>query len=163
MRRNILDGLLTLGVLILQTTLVQYMAIGGLMPDLLLLWIVAVAVRRGQVPATVIGFCSGLALDLLSGNDGMLGLAALAKTVGGFLAGYFYNENKILQTLSSYRFVLIVLLTATVHNLIYFIIFLQGSEVSWWGSVLFYGIPTALYTAAVCLIPMFIYARKALS
>ena len=163
MPKYVTEALLTLVVLVLQTTLLRFMAIGGLTPDLLLLWIVAVAVRQGQVTATVVGFCSGLALDLLSGNDGMLGLAALSKTVAGFLAGYFYGENKILQTLSSYRFVLIALLIGIVHNLIYFIFFLQGSEVSWWGAVLFYGIPTALYTAAVGLIPMFIYARKALS
>jgi len=162
MRQNVLDAALTLLVLVVQTTLLRYMALGGLTPDLTLVWIVYVAVRRGQIPATVVGFFAGVALDLLSGNDGMLGLAALAKTAGGFLAGYFYSENKVLQTLSSYRFILMLLLIATVHNLIYFTIFLQGSEVSWWGAVVFYGIPSALYTSAAGLIPMFIYARRAL-
>jgi rod shape-determining protein MreD len=163
MRQNAIDGALTLLVLVVQTTLLRYMALGGLTPDLILIWVVVIAIRRGQIPATVAGFCAGLALDLLSGNDGMLGLAALTKTAAGFLAGYFYSENKVLQTLSSYRFILTLLLVATVHNLVYFIIFLQGSEVSWWGAVLFYGIPSAVYTAAVGLIPMFAFARKALS
>jgi rod shape-determining protein MreD len=163
MRQNAIDGALTLLVLVVQTTLLRYMALGGLTPDLILIWVVVIAIRRGQIPATVAGFCAGLALDLLSGNDGMLGLAALTKTAAGFLAGYFYSENKVLQTLSSYRFILTLLLVATVHNLVYFIIFLQGSEVSWWGAVLFYGIPSAIYTAAVGLIPMFAFARKALS
>jgi len=40
-----------------------------------------------------------MVVDLLSGADGMLGLSALAKTIAGFVAGYFYNENKTLQTL----------------------------------------------------------------
>lgn len=163
MRQNAIDGALTLLVLVIQTTLVRYMAVGGLTPDLVLIWVVMIAIRRGQIPATVAGFCTGLVLDLLSGNDGMLGLAALSKTIAGFLAGYFYSENKVLQTLSSYRFIVTLLLIATVHNLVYFIIFLQGSEVSWWGAVVFYGIPSALYTAAVGLIPMFGFARKALT
>jgi rod shape-determining protein MreD len=163
MRQTTVDALLTLFVLVVQTTLLRYMALGGLTPDLALLWIVYLAIRRGQIPATVAGFCAGVALDLLSGDDGMLGLGALAKTVGGFIAGYFYSENKVLQTLSSYRFILTLLLVATVHNLIYFTIFLQGSEVSWWGAVFFYGIPSALYTAALGLIPMFAFARRALS
>ena len=163
MRQTALDGLLTLLVIVVQTTLVRYLAIGGLTPDLALLWIVYVAVRRGQIPATTIGFSAGLVLDLLSGADGMLGLAALAKTISGFIAGYFYSENKTMQTLSSYRFILTLLFVATVHNLVYFIIFLQGSDVNWWGAVLFYGIPSAVYTAAVGLIPMFVFARRSLT
>ena len=163
MRQNAIDGSLTLLFLLLQTTLARFLAIGGLPPDLTLLWIVYLAVRRGQIAATVAGFASGLVLDLMSGHDGMLGLSALCKTSAGFLAGYFYNENKTLQTLSTYRFLLLLAFVTIVHNLLYFTIFLQGSEVSWWGAVFFYGIPSALYTAALGLIPMFAFARRALS
>jgi hypothetical protein len=101
-------------------------------------------------------------LDLLSGNDGMLGLTALAKTAGGFTAGYFFNENKTLQTLGSYRFILIIFFVSLVHNLIYFVIFLQGSSAHWWQAILLYGLPAALYTAAFGLIPAFVFARRTL-
>ncbi len=162
MRQTFIDIALTLMVVLLQTTIAQYLAVAGFSPDIALIWIVYLSIRRGQITGTVAGFLVGLVLDLLSGNDGMLGLAALSKTVGGFTAGYFFNENKTVQTLGSYRFILIILSVSLVHNLIYFIIFLQGSGAHWWQAILLYGIPAALYTAAVGLIPTFVFARRAL-
>jgi len=93
----------------------------------------------------------------------MLGLAALAKTFAGFTAGYFYNENKTHNTLGGYQFIVIVAIASVVHNTLYFIIFLQGSGLSWMQSVLSYGMPTTAFTAAVALLPMFAFARKYLS
>jgi rod shape-determining protein MreD len=162
MRRTAADIALTLLFILLQTTLARYLAIAGLSPDIALIWIVYLALRRGQIAGTVAGFCTGLVLDLLSGSDGMLGLAALAKTAAGFTAGYFFNENKTMQTLGSYRFILIILSVSLVHNLIYFIIFLQGSGVHWWQAIVLYGVPSAIYTAALGLIPTFVFARRTL-
>jgi rod shape-determining protein MreD len=109
MRQAVVDITLTFLFILLQTTIAQYLAVAGLSPDIALIWIVYLSLRRGQITGTVAGFCTGLVLDLLSGSDGMLGLAALSKTIGGFTAGYFFNENKTLQTLGSYRFILIIL------------------------------------------------------
>ncbi|HEX7573037.1 MAG TPA: rod shape-determining protein MreD [Bacteroidota bacterium] len=162
MRQTLIDIALTILFVLLQTTIAQYLAVAGLAPDIALIWIVYLSLRRGQITGTVAGFFTGLVLDLLSGSDGMLGLAALSKTAGGFMAGYFFNENKTIQTLGSYRFILIILSVSLVHNLIYFIIFLQGSGAHWWQAILLYGIPAALYTAAVGLIPTFVFARRAL-
>ncbi len=162
MRTTITDIALTIVFLLLQTTLARYLAVAGLPPDLALIWIVYLALRRGQIAGTVAGFFTGLVLDLLSGNDGMLGLTALSMTAGGFVAGYFFNENKTLQTLGSYRFIVIILTVSLVHNLIYFVIFLQGSGAHWYEAILLYGVPAAVYTAAVGLIPTFVFARRAL-
>ena len=157
------DILLSLLFILLQTTLIKYLAIGTIAPDILLLWIVYLAIREGQMAGTTAGFFIGLVLDLLSGKDGMLGLAALSKTVGGFCAGYFYNENKTFQTLGGYQFILGVVVVSIAHNLVYFLIFLQGSEVTLLDAILLYGMPTTLYTAAMGLLPMFAFARKYLS
>ncbi len=99
MRTVLIDILLSLVLLVLQTTIIRFLAVQMIVPDLILLWIVYLAVRRGQIAATTAGFLLGLAFDLLSGPDSMLGLAALSKTAAGFVAGYFYSENKITQTL----------------------------------------------------------------
>jgi rod shape-determining protein MreD len=163
MRRFVPDILLSIAVLLLQTTLVKFLAIRTIVPDLVLLWIVAVAIRRGQIPATIAGFSLGLLQDLLSGPDGMLGLAAFAKTLGGFVAGYFFNENKVFVTLGSYRLLLLAAGVSVLHNILYFLILLQGSGISWSDSLLSYGFPTTLYTVGVALIPMFAFARKQLS
>lgn len=152
--------MISLTLLVLQTTLVQFVTIGNAVPDLALVWVVYVALTRGQLPGTILGFATGLTFDFLSGLDGMLGLAALCKTLAGFFAGYFYSENRTEQTLSTWRFVLIVGAAALLHNAIYFLIFLQGTDVGWNRALLLHGAPSSLYTTTLALIPMAVWRRK---
>ena len=152
--------LLSILFVLLQTTIARYLAIENIAPDLLLIWVVYLALREGQSTATTAGFFLGLLFDLISGKDGMLGLAALCKTVAGFAAGYFYNENKIAQILGGYQFILVVTVASIVHNVLYFVIFLQGTEVGWLDAVVLYGFPTTVYTAALALLPMFVFSRR---
>jgi len=160
MPRWITTVLFSLLLLVVQTTIVRFLSIETIGPDILVIWVVALGIRDGHITGATIGFFAGLALDLLSGADGLLGLAALSNTAAGFIAGYFYNENKTYQTLGSYQFLLILAGSALVHNLIYFIIFLQGSGIRWWNAILLYGLPSMLYTTAVGVLPMFVIARK---
>jgi rod shape-determining protein MreD len=160
MKDFLTDVLLSLLIVVIQTTLVRFVAIADITPDLPLLWVIVIAIRRGQIAGTVAGFSIGLLLDLLSGSDSMLGLSALTKTASGFVAGYFYNENKTLQTLGGYALILITLLVSTLHNLLYFFVFLQGTDSGLSGVLFRYGIPTTLYTAAAALLPMFVWGRR---
>ncbi len=153
-------ALLSIFFLLLQTTLVRYLAIESIIPDIILLWVVYLALREGQIAGMTAGFFLGLTLDLLSGADTMLGLGALAKTVAGFSAGLFYNENKITQVLGGYQFLLVTTVASAVHNIIYFLIFLQGTDMRWWDAILLYGLPATLYTVATAMLPMFAFSRK---
>ncbi len=154
---------LALLCILVDTTLIKFLAIRTIVPDILLILIAYIAIREGQMAGTVAGFLTGLVIDLLSGQDGMLGLSAMSKTVAGFVAGYFYNENKTLQTLGSYMFPIAVGVSALLHNILYFIIFLQGTTLDVTGIFLQYGIPSTVYTVAFSLLPMFAFARKYLS
>ncbi len=161
MARKILSYiLLSLILVVLDSTLIKFLSVASIVPDILLIWIVYIAVREGQMAGTTAGFFIGLATAIAGGPEGMFGLAALTKTITGFIAGYFYNENKTLNTLAGYQFIVIVGVCSLVHNVLYFIIFLQGSGVSWLHSVLWYGIPTTAYTALMALLPMFAFARR---
>lgn len=154
--------LVTLLLLAVHTVLVPFLTILDITPDILLLWIVIIAVREGQMPAALAGFLIGLAADLLAG-DAVLGLSSLAKTLAGFAAGYFYSENKTRQTLGSPRLLVITALAALLHNTVYFTVFLQGTDLGVGGILLRYGLPAALYTVAVALLPMFAFARRILT
>jgi rod shape-determining protein MreD len=158
MERYVRSSLTALVLLLLQTTIVPFLSLEGYQPDLLMIWVVYIAIRRGQVEAAVSGFAVGLLQDLTTTQ--FFGLAALAKTVGGFAAGYFFNENKTEQTLATYRFVLILLVASMIHNILYFLIFLQGTEAALVGSTLRMSVLTALYTGLFGLFPMFASARK---
>jgi rod shape-determining protein MreD len=151
--------IISIGLILLHTSLMNYLAVGDVLPDIILLWIVYIALREGQLAGTAAGFLLGLILNFTSSSE-LLGLPALAKTFAGFVAGYFYNENKTEHTLSGYQFLLILAFSSIVHNLIYFLIFLQGSGIGWGDAVLHYGIATTIYTVVVGLVPMFVFARK---
>ena len=152
------SALAALALLLLQTTFVPFLSIGGFLPDPLLLWVVYVAIRRGQMEATITGFLVGLLQDAVSMQ--FFGLSALTKTIGGFVAGYFFNDNSTEQTLGSYRFLTILLLSSFVHNLVYYGIFLQGIQDSVFSTMIEFSIATSLYTVVVGVFPMFTFVRK---
>ena len=151
---------ISLGALLAQTLVLPYAAVGTIVPDVVLIWVVYLAVTRGHIAGSTAGFFLGLMLDVLLGDNGMLGLSAFTKAIGGFLAGYTFNENKTLQTLSTSRFPLIVTLVALIHNQIYFMISLQGSDIPVQAVILRYGIPSTIYTGLVALLPMFVFSRR---
>jgi len=158
MEHYIRSTLVALGLLLLQTTFLPFLSVGGFLPDIFLIWIVYVAITRGQLEATITGFIAGLMLDAVTIQ--FFGLMALTKTIAGFIAGYFYNDNLTTQTLGSYRFVLVILLASFVHNLFFYGIFLQGIQDSVFLTMIEFSIATSLYTGVLGLLPMFTFVRK---
>ncbi|MDF5755260.1 rod shape-determining protein MreD [Spongiactinospora sp. TRM90649] len=74
--------------LLVQVTLVNRVPLpGGEAPDLVLLVVVACAAQRGPVAGAVIGFGTGLAVDLLPPAHHVAGQCALVFCLIGFLVG----------------------------------------------------------------------------
>lgn len=152
------SALIVIGLLLLQTVFIPLISLSGYLPDLFLIWLVYTALRRGQIEATISGFAVGLLQDTVTIK--FFGLAAFSKTIAGFVAGYFFNENTVEQTLGSYRFVLMVLLCAFIHDLVYFTIFFQGSEGSIFFTTIEMSIGMTLFTGVISVLPMFAFSRK---
>jgi rod shape-determining protein MreD len=85
-RHLVLALVITLAV-VLQVTLLPYVSYAGVVPNLALLVVVAAALVRGPEFAAVVGFASGLAVDLAPPADHVAGRWALALVVVGYLAG----------------------------------------------------------------------------
>ena len=158
MQPYIRSALVVFGLLLFQTTFLPFAALGGYVPDFFILYLVTIALRRGQIEATISGFIIGLLQDIITTQ--FFGLAALSMTVAGFVVGYFFNENTAEQTLGSYRYVLLVALCSVVHNLLYFMIFFQGNRGSVFISTIEYTMGMTLYTCIISVLPMFFYTRK---
>lgn len=145
-------------LLVLQATVGRLVAIENVQPDFLLIWIIFVALRRGQLSAVTIGSLVGLVTDLASGE--FLGVGVLAKATAGFLSGFFYRSNQIAQSLGSPWFLGIVFLVGIVHNVIFFFFYLQGTHIGFWTSFRVLGILSAVYTTAFAAIPNIVYRRR---
>ncbi len=73
------------GGTLVQSTVVPLFGIGGVSPDLPVVLVILLALRRGSEAGCLLGFALGLAQDAVAG--GPLGLQALSKAVIGFVAG----------------------------------------------------------------------------
>ncbi len=81
----LVSGLLLAAAVILQSTVLEYVAIGGVKPDLALIVLVFVAVHGGPMAGQVSGFIAGLVQDFLSLPP--LGMNALVRTTIGLVYG----------------------------------------------------------------------------
>lgn len=158
MGKHLKYALIAFLLALVQTQVMRLLSLEGITPDLLTIWVVYVALREGQISGTIWGFLAGLFFDLVTGN--FIGLGALTKTICGFTAGYFYQENKTEITLGSYRFILIVLITALIDTTIFFVLFTRGTDIGLVRAIFEFGLTTSLYTATITLLPMLVFSRK---
>jgi len=77
----------TFVALVLQVSVFPHLAFHGVVPDVVLLVVVAVGLRHGSEAAMVLGFGGGLLLDLVPPADHVAGRWALALLVAGYVAG----------------------------------------------------------------------------
>lgn len=142
-------------LLVIQATIVPFISLAGVTPDVLLIFVVVVALREGQIPGTITGFVVGLTSDIVAGD--FLGLGALTKTIAGFTAGYFYNQTNPEQSVSTYTFFITVAAAGLLHNIIYYGFLLQGLPVSVAAIILKFMIGSTAYTVLVSLVPYFYF------
>ena len=73
--------------LVLQLSVFPHFSVDGVVPDLVLLVVVATALRHGSEVGLATGFAGGLLLDLTPPADSVAGRWALALMVVGYVAG----------------------------------------------------------------------------
>ena len=79
--------LLLLLAAVLQVSFFGFFSLDGVVPNLVLLVVVAVALARGPEVAAPLGFVGGLVLDLAPPADHVAGRWALALVVAAYVAG----------------------------------------------------------------------------
>ena len=80
---------------LIQSAMFHYIALAGVMPNLLLILVVATAHMRGRMQGMTIGLISGLLVDLMYGSY-IIGLYALMYMCIGYLIGFtnrFYSKD----------------------------------------------------------------------
>lgn len=75
---------------LLQGGLAPYLAVGGVVPDFLLLVVVTLALVEGPAAGCGVGFACGLIFDLL--GTGPVGPMVIVLTITGYLAGLLHEN-----------------------------------------------------------------------
>jgi rod shape-determining protein MreD len=147
-------------LVIIQKTLIWLIAVTPyqITPDIVLIGLVYIGIQKGKLVGSIGGFVFGLIFDVFSFS--FLGLTALSKCISGFIAGFFNSENKIERYSHSYIFIFLLLLCSFVHNLVYFFIYFQGTNLSFIDILIRYIIPTSVYTALIGILPVIFTGKK---
>ena len=133
---------------VLQSSLYQFFNLANVMPNLLLILVVSTAYMRGRSSGLIIGFFSGLLIDIMFGS--LFGLYALFLMVIGYAAGYTHK----IYSKDDYALPLILIAVADfVYQFLYYIFeFLLRGKLD----ILFYMrkiiIPEIIYTVAAATV-----------
>jgi rod shape-determining protein MreD len=139
-RGFILDVIILVGSLVLQQTVASWMSAGGVRPDLMLIALTAVALRRGPIAGLYAGLFLGLIQDVYVVET--LGANVLAKAIVGYAMGFF--EEKVMKVMAATR-VLLLASALILHDLIFYMA--AGFRgVFFRDAVLFQSLPSAIYT-----------------
>ncbi|MEO8210748.1 MAG: rod shape-determining protein MreD [bacterium] len=145
-------------LIVIQVSFISLIEISryNITPDLVIILVIYLGYTRGHIAGMVSGFVSGLILDLLSGS--FLGLSALSYSLAGFIAGYF---NRQFEGESSKRnsMIGIIFMCTLVAYTLFFVIYFQGSSISFVEIFLKYVITTTFYTSIFGFIFSLIFHR----
>ena len=89
MRRFIIQLIIILVCFLLQTAVFRYLDLAGIVPNLLLIPTVSFGMMRGRKEGMLIGFISGLLIDLFYGS--IVGPYALLYMYLGYINGFFHR------------------------------------------------------------------------
>lgn len=137
-------------IIIFQISVVNFIEIGGLTPNLMIILVVWISLSEGQLTGILAGFLVGLLFDISTFD--LIGTNALAQTVNGFISGFFHREGKEDLTLRRFGFITTVFISSVSHNLVYFFLYLKLSELDFFSFFFKYGIATSLYTTVFAVI-----------
>lgn len=141
-------------LIIIQNSFIWLIAISkyNIVPDLVLIGVVLMGIKRGRMEGMIAGFFAGIILDILSGS--FLGLLAFIYTLVGFTAGFFKEPKDKEKVLSRRHFLLLISVISIVSNFIYYqIYFLTASSVHSFLEIIYiYVLPGAVYTVMVSII-----------
>ena len=142
---NFLKTLIYLIVLfIVQSIFVPYLSIRGVMPDVLLIFLVYWVSQNGRFWGVVLGFLIGFMQDM--SGDSVAGLFALSKSIACFIAASL-TRNRYELNPNFMGFVLFV--TTLSHHLVCAFIEYLNVTSGFFPSVLRYSIPSTFYTVFI--------------
>ncbi len=132
---------------LLQTSLFPFLRISGVVPNCLLVLVITVAYTKGQTPAMITGFFSGMLLDLCFSET--VGFCAVLYMIVAFLAGY---AHKIYYERDFFVPGALILAGEFLYSFLYYILFfLLRGKLELHTYFIYTILPRMLYTVLVSL------------
>ena len=91
MLRIILVGILVIISYVFQTTFSMKMSFGVVSPNIIMILVCSYALLRGKKEGLLVGFFSGLLVDLFFGYYEVIGINAFLYMMIGYIVGIFHD------------------------------------------------------------------------
>ncbi|HEY9166805.1 MAG TPA: rod shape-determining protein MreD [Candidatus Kryptonia bacterium] len=152
-------GYIGLGIaaIIAQKFLDNFAAINLVSPQLVILFVVFLSLREGQLNGMCGGFVIGIFHDLLATH--FLGITSFIGVIAGFVAGFFYKESDIELAARTFSFAWISAITLFVSELVALPIIAAG-ELNYVYVFLKFTLGTTVYTSVFAMIIVFVNGKK---
>ena len=148
MKRTIVTALTVAACFLLQTSGFKFFRLANITPNLLIILVSSVAVMRGQKEGMLVGFFSGLLLDIFYGS--LLGGFAFIYMLFGFIDGFF---NRIYYSDDSFLPVIMIGVNDLVYGIIMYILCgLLNNHLKVFYYIKSIILPEIVYTVAVGLV-----------
>lgn len=157
--KYVIPLLVFIPVVLVQLTVIPFVSIQGVVPNLLLIAVVFFSILYGQTFGTVTGATYGLLFDLISGN--LFGSNMLSLTVAGFIAGYFSGETRREKYLYTYSFTLVVLISALINAMIFSFFSVMDFNTNFLQALFNHALLPSIYTSIVSILVVIIPYKRA--
>lgn len=148
LKRIVITAVIVLAAYLLQSAVFPAIEIAGIKPNIMLIITAAFGFMRGSREGMIVGFVSGLLIDIQSGE--MIGFYALIYLLAGYINGFFeqmYFDEDIKLPL------LLIVLNDLIYGIcIYFFSFLLRSDFNFLYYLNRIIIPEAIYTIVITLV-----------
>jgi len=144
-------------IVIVQLTIIPFIAIGAIVPNLLIILLVFFTLKNGQIYGTILGSILGLLYDIVTG--GFLGSTMFSLTLSGFVAGYFYSDTRQEFYTTTYFFLLIVFITSFANSFLTLLLSSAEIKLSTSALILEQGVLPSIYTSIISL-PILLYNQR---
>lgn len=148
MKRTVVYFIEIIICFVLQSSLYQFISLARVMPNLLLILVVSNAYMRGRATGMMLGFFSGLLVDILFGN--VIGLYAMIMMLIGYVVGFSHK----IYSRDDYTLPLFFIAIANfIYQFLYYIFeFLLRGKLDFFNYFRILILPEIIYTVAVATI-----------
>lgn len=150
MLRKILTAISIIIIYVLHTTLAPFMALANVVPNFSLIFVCINGLLRGKKEGMVVGFCSGLLLDLFYGYNDVIGINALCYLLIGYISGIFTNI--FFHDDINIPMMLVAVSDFSYNFIMYIFTFLMRNDLSLGYYLKRIIIPEMVYTVFICFI-----------
>jgi rod shape-determining protein MreD len=148
---------LGIAAILLQKFLDNFAAIDQVSPQIIVLFVVYVALREGQLFGICNGFIAGFFHDLLVTH--FLGLTSYIAVVASFVAGFFYKEGDVELAAKTFNFTWTSAVSLFISELAALPIVASG-ELNYFYVFLKFTVGTTVYTSVFAMIIVFVNGRR---